>query len=116
MMPSLKDTTKIWRKGTCVDKVAPRSCIVEVNGSRYRGNRTFLRSANCRIDEDSQTVPALQIMEPQVHHPTLTPSLLDNTEVGNTSAEEQSANGNDCIEQGESPQFHYHQTQYFHQR
>ena len=34
-MPSLKNTTKIWRKGTCVDKVAPRSYIVEADGSRY---------------------------------------------------------------------------------
>ncbi|KAK6311313.1 hypothetical protein J4Q44_G00169770 [Coregonus suidteri] len=34
-----------WRLGSCVQKVAPRSYLVEVNGSLYRRNRVDLRVA-----------------------------------------------------------------------
>ena len=31
--------------GKCIKMVAPRSYVVEVNGVRYRRNRSFLRNA-----------------------------------------------------------------------
>ena len=41
-------TKKKWRRGVCVDKVAPRSYVVEVDGSTYRRNRKFLRRVEDR--------------------------------------------------------------------
>uniref|UniRef100_A0A673W9M9 Gypsy retrotransposon integrase-like protein 1 n=1 Tax=Salmo trutta TaxID=8032 RepID=A0A673W9M9_SALTR len=45
MKPLPGDRTGLWRLGSCVQKVAPRSYLVEVNGSRYRRNRVDLRIA-----------------------------------------------------------------------
>ena len=35
---------KRWLLGKCIKRVAPRSYVVEVNGVRYRRNRSFLRT------------------------------------------------------------------------
>ncbi|KAL9960107.1 hypothetical protein ACROYT_G033513 [Oculina patagonica] len=45
LIPSSKDTSKKWRRGVCIKKVAPRSYLVEVGGTIYRRNRKFLHSA-----------------------------------------------------------------------
>ncbi|XP_071202850.1 uncharacterized protein [Salvelinus alpinus] len=45
MKPLPGDRTGLWRLGSCVQKVAPRSYLVEVNGSLYRRNRVDLRIA-----------------------------------------------------------------------
>ncbi|KAM9519367.1 uncharacterized protein ACWYII_045479 [Salvelinus alpinus] len=45
MKPLPGDRTGLWRLGSCVQKVAPRSYLVEVNGSLYRRHRVDLRIA-----------------------------------------------------------------------
>lgn len=45
MKPLPRDRTGLWRLGSCVQKVAPRSYLVEVEGSLYRRNRVDLRVA-----------------------------------------------------------------------
>ncbi|XP_038827473.1 zona pellucida sperm-binding protein 4 [Salvelinus namaycush] len=45
MKPLLGDRTGLWRLGSCVQKVAPRSYLVKVNGSLYCRNRVDLRIA-----------------------------------------------------------------------
>lgn len=45
MKPPPGDNTHIWKAGTCLGKVAPRSYLVDVNGSVYRHNRVDLRVA-----------------------------------------------------------------------
>lgn len=49
MMPLPMGTDRKWRRGVCIDKVAPRSYLVDVKKSnktdRYRRNRKFLRVA-----------------------------------------------------------------------
>eukprot|EP00063_Salmo_salar_P075403 XP_014050238.1 PREDICTED: C-type lectin domain family 4 member M-like [Salmo salar] len=45
MKPLPGDRTGLWRLGSCVQKVAPRSYLVEVNGSLYHRNRVDLRIA-----------------------------------------------------------------------
>jgi len=35
---------KRWLLGKCIKMVSPRSYVVEVNGARYRLNRSFLRT------------------------------------------------------------------------
>ena len=39
------DTSRKWRRGFCIKKVAPRSYLVDIKGSIYRRNRKFLRIA-----------------------------------------------------------------------
>ena len=53
LMPSLKDTSRKWRRGVCIKKMAPRSYLVGVKGSIYRRNR-FLRIAKDRLPETVQ--------------------------------------------------------------
>uniref|UniRef100_A0AAV2M0U2 Uncharacterized protein n=1 Tax=Knipowitschia caucasica TaxID=637954 RepID=A0AAV2M0U2_KNICA len=45
MKPPPGDTSRIWRAGTCLGKVAPRSYLVDMDGSVYRRNRVDLRVA-----------------------------------------------------------------------
>ncbi|KAJ8371210.1 hypothetical protein SKAU_G00112380 [Synaphobranchus kaupii] len=45
MKPLPGDRTGIWRRGVCLQKVAPRSYLVEVEGAFYRRNRVDLRMA-----------------------------------------------------------------------
>ena len=40
-MPSPMDTSRKWRRGVCIKKVAPRTYLVDVKGSIYRRNRKF---------------------------------------------------------------------------
>jgi hypothetical protein len=40
-----KDGRNKWRRGICLGKVAPRSYLVDVDGSVFRRNRKFLCSA-----------------------------------------------------------------------
>ena len=49
LMPSPMDTSRKWRRGVCIKKVAPRSYLVDVKGSIYRRNRKFLRIAKDRL-------------------------------------------------------------------
>ena len=44
MKTSPIDSHGRWRRGICVKKVAPRSYVVEVDGSLFRRNRKFLRT------------------------------------------------------------------------
>ena len=53
-------TKKKWRRGVYVDKVAPRSYVVEVDGSTYRRNRKFLRRAEDSGLEPLQAAPTMQ--------------------------------------------------------
>ena len=45
MKPLPGDRTRVWRAGTCLGKVAPRSYLVDIEGSIYRRNRVDLRVA-----------------------------------------------------------------------
>lgn len=45
MKPLPRDRTGIWRRGVCLQKEAPRSYLVEVEGSFYRRSRFDLRAA-----------------------------------------------------------------------
>ena len=45
MKPLPGDRTGLWRLGSCVQKVAPRSYLVEVNGSLYHRKRVDLQIA-----------------------------------------------------------------------
>ncbi|KAJ8366480.1 hypothetical protein AAFF_G00353480 [Aldrovandia affinis] len=45
MKPLPGDNTDRWRVGTCLRRVAPRSYLVDVDGSLYRRNRVDLRVA-----------------------------------------------------------------------
>ena len=49
LMPSPMDTSRKWRRGVCIKKVAPHSYLVDVKGSIYRRNRKFLRIAKDRL-------------------------------------------------------------------
>ena len=69
LTPSPKDTSKTWRRGVCIKKVAPRSYLVEVGGTIYRRNRKFLRSAKDCVSEPVLANPAAQAPEPQLDPP-----------------------------------------------
>jgi hypothetical protein len=45
LQPDPGNRNGMWRAGTCLQKVAPRSYLVEVEGKRYRRNRKFLHPA-----------------------------------------------------------------------
>ncbi|KAL2078306.1 hypothetical protein ACEWY4_025991 [Coilia grayii] len=45
MKPLPGDRTGIWRQGSCVQRVAPRSYLVNVEGALYRRNRVDLQAA-----------------------------------------------------------------------
>ena len=45
MKPLPGDSSGCWRVGTCLRRVAPRSYLVDVDGSTYRRNRVDLRVA-----------------------------------------------------------------------
>ena len=42
MKPDPKDRKRLWKKATCLQKVAPRSYEVDIEGTRYRRNRNDL--------------------------------------------------------------------------
>ena len=42
MKPDPKDRKKLWKKATCLQKVAPRSYEVDIEGTRYRRTRKDL--------------------------------------------------------------------------
>ena len=54
LTPSPMDTSRKWRRGVCIKKVAPRSYLVDVNGSTHRRNRKFLRIAKDRLPDTVQ--------------------------------------------------------------
>ncbi len=57
-MPSLpKDGRNKWRRGICLGKVAPRSYLVDVDGSVFRRNRKFL----CRARDSTAEAPPLAV-------------------------------------------------------
>lgn len=60
MKPLPGENPALWRVGTCLQKVAPRSYLVNVGGSLYRRNRVHLRAA------ESITTQALDIAEPEM--------------------------------------------------
>jgi hypothetical protein len=49
-----KDGRNKWRRGICLGKVAPRSYLVNVDGSVFRRNRKFLCSAR---DSTAEALP-----------------------------------------------------------
>uniref|UniRef100_A0AAV2MGJ3 Uncharacterized protein n=1 Tax=Knipowitschia caucasica TaxID=637954 RepID=A0AAV2MGJ3_KNICA len=62
MKPPPGDTSRIWRAGTCLGKVAPRSYLVDMDGSVYRRNRVDLRVAESGAAlgfGDSECVPTV---------------------------------------------------------
>lgn len=69
---------KKWKRGYCIGKVAPRSYLVDTDGSIYRRNRKFLLSAK---DGNSAVVPKLLSSDPPsvLEHPQLSvdPSNLN---------------------------------------
>lgn len=60
MKPLPGENPALWRVGTCLQKVAPRSYLVNVGGSLYRRNRVHLRAA------ESTTTQASDITEPEL--------------------------------------------------
>lgn len=74
MKPMQGDASGRWRLGTCLRQVAPRSYLVDVEGTLYRRNRVDLRvaeptaSAAINIDEPLHTpAPEVHLPEPQTH-------------------------------------------------
>lgn len=61
MKPSPGDTSHIWRAGTCLGKVAPRSYLVDIEGLIYRRNRIDLRVA------ESGAAPGSDELVPHSH-------------------------------------------------
>lgn len=60
MRPLPGDTSCIWKAGTCLSKVAPRSYLVNMDGSIYRRNRVDRRVAESGTAlgfEDGECVP-----------------------------------------------------------
>uniref|UniRef100_A0A8C5MJX5 Gypsy retrotransposon integrase-like protein 1 n=1 Tax=Leptobrachium leishanense TaxID=445787 RepID=A0A8C5MJX5_9ANUR len=57
MKPLPGDRTGRWRLGSCVQRVAPRSYLVDVDGSLYRRNRVALRRAE-RLPIQAYVPPA----------------------------------------------------------
>lgn len=68
MKPLPGDHTGRWRQGMCLQKVAPRSYLVDVGGSLYRRNRVDLRIAEQTSNQDS--APCTHLDEPD-HSPDL---------------------------------------------
>lgn len=60
MKPLPKENPALWKVGTCLQKVAPRSYLVNVDGSIYRRNRVHLRVA------ESTATQALDTSEPEI--------------------------------------------------
>ncbi|EDO39516.1 predicted protein [Nematostella vectensis] len=50
-MTSLPKETKKLKKGVCIGKVAPRSYLVDIDGSIYRRNRKFIRNTKDHAEE-----------------------------------------------------------------
>ena len=59
MEPLPGDHTGLWRLGTCLQRVAPRSYLVDVGGSLYRRNRVDLRVA----EQTNQNTPYTHLDE-----------------------------------------------------
>lgn len=77
MKPPPGDTSHIWRAGTCLGKVAPRSYLVDIDGSVYRRNRVDLRVAEpgaALESEDSEGVPAVSSEQGKTGAYSLVPS------------------------------------------
>ena len=53
--PSPSQGNKKWQLGTCLQQVAPRSYIVDVNGREYRRNRKFLRTTQEQVSDEPST-------------------------------------------------------------
>ena len=53
MAPLPNSQNKKWSAGTCLQKLSPRSYVVEVEGHRYRRNRKYIRATNeqCELNE-----------------------------------------------------------------
>ncbi|CAH2245874.1 Hypothetical predicted protein [Pelobates cultripes] len=51
------DRTGHWRLGTCVQRVAPRSYLVDVEGTLYRCNRVDLRVTELTTQSYEQPAP-----------------------------------------------------------
>lgn len=66
MKPLPGDRTGIWRQGSCIQRVAPRSYLVDVEGALYRRNRVDLRAA-----EPTTTTP----QPPDSHASTTGPGV-----------------------------------------
>ena len=67
-MPSPMDTSRKWRRGVCIKKVAPRTYLVDVKGSIYHRNQKFPRIAKDRLPE------TVQANRQQLNPSTQTPS------------------------------------------
>ena len=66
-------TDRKWRRGVCIDKVAPRSYLVNVNGSLYQRNQKFLRVAKERLSKPVQeNLPGAQSYKHQPERPSPT--------------------------------------------
>ena len=59
MKPLPGDHTGLWRLGTCLQRVAPRSYLVDVGGSLYLRNRVDLRVA----EQSNQNTPYFHLVE-----------------------------------------------------
>ena len=66
MKPLPGDRTGRWRRGMCLQQVAPRSYLVEVDGTTYRRNRIDLRPA--------EPVPPQVYVQPESMAPNITSS------------------------------------------
>lgn len=63
MKPLPGENPALWSFGTCLQKVAPRSYLVNVGGSLYRRNRVHLRvaesSASQAVDRTDPELPSM---------------------------------------------------------
>lgn len=91
-MSSPTDAERKWRRGVCIDKMAPRSYIVEVNGSTYRRSRKFLRSIKNRGEESIQAEPVAETAEIQVDLPLTASPVPVRTNIQGTQPDDQPTN------------------------
>lgn len=75
MKPRPGDRTGKWQLGQCIQKVAPRSFVMDVNGTLYRRNRVDLRMAECSAE--AQPASRLELTRPEQERATESPTSAE---------------------------------------
>lgn len=74
-LPTVKGSP--WRKGVCTDKLSTRSYIVDVDGSKYRRNRRYLRAS--KENGQDQISGSDEQLEPMMPRTPITPTCKEKT-------------------------------------
>lgn len=74
-LPTVKGSP--WRKGVCTDKLSTRSYIVDVDGSKYRRNRRYIRAS--KENGQDQISGSDEQLEPMMPRTQITPTCKETT-------------------------------------